>query len=427
MPMLFTDSSPLAEDRVPLEIDKRDGETIRSLAADIAELASRPIEQEKRDRWLHHNDLKTGRPLVFCDPENAWHEIIPDSSLECSGELARRWEFLLRKELFWGTQMHDDRVIQPFFDVPHIFRCTGWGVDVQHLGGEDGGAYRWESPVQSAADIDSLHAPEIAVEEEATQRVLALAHELFDGVLSVRLRTKWWWSLGLTWNLAAWRGLQQLMFDMVDQPDTIHRLMSVLRDGTMSLLDSLESRGLLAPNNDGSYVGSGGFGWTTELPQFDEENSVRCADMWGFAESQETVGISPEMFEEFIFPYQNTLLERFGLNCYGCCEPLDNRWHIVKRLPRLRRISVSPWANRAYMAEMLGDRYVYSLKPNPADLAMPEFDGDHIRSVLRKDLLAARGCRVEIIMKDTHTIRNDPSRVTQWVQIALEEAQNALA
>jgi hypothetical protein len=30
---------------------------------------------------------------------------------------------------------------------------------------------------------------------------------------------------------------------------------------------------------------------------------------------------------------------------------------------------------------------------------------------------------VEVIMKDNHTIRNDPTRVTRWCQIAREEAE----
>jgi hypothetical protein len=124
--------------------------------------------------------------------------------------------------------------------------------------------------------------------------------------------------------------------------------MSILRDGSLAVLDSLASRNLLSLNNGGEYVGSGGFGWSDQLPQPDFNGQVRTVDMWGFAESQETVAISPDMFEEFVFPYQLPLLERFGLNCYGCCEPLDKRWHIVKQLPRLPRISVSPWADREY-------------------------------------------------------------------------------
>ena len=129
------------------------------------------------------------------------------------------------------------------------------------------------------------------------------------------------------------------------------------------------------------------------------------------------------MFAEFIFPYQIPIQERFGLNCYGCCEPLDKRWHIVKQIPNLRRISVSPWANIADMAEKLEDRYIFSMKPSPTDLAMDGFDEARIRSELRAALQKTRGCRVEVLMKDNHTIRNDPRRVVRWVQIAREEAE----
>jgi hypothetical protein len=198
-----------------------------------------------------------------------------------------------------------------------------------------------------------------------------------------------------------------------------------LRDGHLAKLEFLERNGLLSLNNDGTYVGSGGFGWTRELPQPDFAGKVRTCDMWGFAESQETVGISPRMFAEFVFPYQVSILERFGLNCYGCCEPLDTRWHIVEQIPRLRRVSISPWSNIAVMAERLGDRYIFSMKPSPTDLALPSFDEEHVRAKLRQALQITRqhNCRVEVIMKDNHTIQNDPRRVIRWVQIAREEAE----
>ncbi len=149
---------------------------------------------------------------------------------------------------------------------------------------------------------------------------------------------------------------------------------------------------------------------------------VRTDDLWGFAESQETVGVSPQMFGEFIFPYQLTILSRFGLNCYGCCEPVDARWKYLEKIPHLRRVSVSPWAKIPRMAEYLGDRYIFSMKPNPADLAMPTFDEERIRANLRQAMQTTRNCRLEVIMKDNNTIGNDPRRVTRWVQIAREEA-----
>lgn len=421
--MLFTDSSPLACHQIALTITAADRTILQPLARQVAELAARPTEEEKQQLWLRHNALQPTRPLVFCDPENGWHEIFPAERLACQGELARLWEFALRKEIFWGADLCDDRVVQPYFDIAHVYTTTGWGLETPRIGGAHGGAYRWDSPVKSMDDLAKLHSPVITIDEETTQRVLALAHDLFDDYLTVRLRTKWWWSLGLTWNLAALRGLQQLMLDMIDQPELVHGLMAILRNGAMSVIDSLVVRNLLSPNHEGDYVGSGGFGWTTELPEPPNNGPLRPCNMWGFAESQETVGISPAMFEEFVFPYQLPLLQRFGLNCYGCCEPLDKRWQIVQRFPRLRRVSVSPWADRPFMAEMLGNQYIYSMKPTPADLALPTFDEEHIRHTLRKDLQATRHCHVEVIMKDNHTIAHDPARVIRWVQIAREEAE----
>ncbi len=189
-------------------------------------------------------------------------------------------------------------------------------------------------------------------------------------------------------------------------------------------------------NSENTYVGSGGFGFTRELPQDDfNGKKVRTIDMWGFCESQETVQVSPEMFEEFIFPYQAPIMERFGINCYGCCEPLHSRWHVVKRFDKLRRFpTIGALGGRSLhrlvhapialfkMADYLGADYIYSLKPAPADLALPTIDEDRIRKDLRKVLQITKGCRVEVIMKDNHTIGNNPENVTRWCKIAQEEA-----
>jgi hypothetical protein len=407
-----------------LTITQTDREVLRRLAGEVAALAARPIEDAKRDLWYRHNALEATRPVIFCDPENGWNEIITAADLACEGELARQWELSLRKEIFWSVEMRDDRVIEPFFDVPYIHTISDWGLRGTKVGGLDGGAFRWASPIKSEADLDQLRFPHITVDHEATQRLAELAESIFGDRLTVRIKLSWWWTLGLTQTLIELRGLDQFMYDLADNPDLAHRLMAFLRDGTMAMLDYLEENSLLSLNNGGTYVGSGGFGWTRELPQPDYVGRVRLCDMWGFAESQETVGISPAMFAEFVLPYQLPMLERFGLNCYGCCEPLDKRWHVVKQVPRLRRVSVSPWSDRAKMADMLGDRFIYSMKPNPADLARPTFDEKDIRAKLREALRVTRDCRVEVIMKDNHTINHDPRRVIRWVQIAREETEN---
>jgi hypothetical protein len=396
---------------------------LRDLAIKLAELASGDSENEKKSLWYKHNALERTRPLIMCDPEGGWNEII--TNLECENETARMWEWFLRREIFWGSAINDDRVIEPYFNIHYTFTESDWGVHETYTGGEKGGSYSWDAPLKNLDDLSGLHFPRLSIDREMTEMHLDMAKEIFRDILTVRLRSVWWgwwWSLGLTQTLIKLRGLEQIMYDMVDNPKGVHNLMAFIRDGHLAKIEFLEKNNYLMLNNEGDYVGSGGFGWTNDLPQKDfNGDRVRAKDMWCLFESQETSHISPEMFEEFVFQYQLPVMEKFGLICYGCCEPLDKRWHIVKKTPNLRRISVSPWANMSDMAEMLSDKYIYSWKPNPAYLASTVFDEPTIRKYVQDGLEKTRGCNLEIIMKDNHTIGNDPNRVVRWVQIVREE------
>jgi hypothetical protein len=195
------------------------------------------------------------------------------------------------------------------------------------------------------------------------------------------------------------------------------------RDDHAHFMDWAEREGLLTPNTAGDYVGSGGLGYTDELPRrpVADEASLRWEDLWGFSESQETVGISPRMFTEFILPYQVPLLNRFGLACYACCEGIDKRIDpVLAAVPRLRRVSVSPWADQPVMARKLAGRCIYSRKPNPALICI-SFDEAAIRADLAQTLDLAGGGTLEIIMKDTHTVLHQPWRISRWVELAREE------
>jgi len=402
-------------------VSEKDKKILRSLAAKVAELSARPLEKEKRQLWHDHNCLKPVRPVVFCDPENGWNEIITENQLKCTGELAVKWEMVLRKEIFWGESILDDKVIEQYFEIGYTYNESDWGVRPKMYGGTDGGSYVWDAPIKKYTDIDKIKFPTINVDYETTNRTLEVANDVFGDILKVRLRGVWWWTLGLTFVLVSLRGMDAVMLDMIDKPDFIHSMMKIISEGTLKKLDFLEDNGLLSLNNE-SYVGSGGFGYTRELPAKDfNQSKVRTIDMWGFCDSQETIGISPKMFEEFIFPYQLPILKRFGLNCYGCCEPIDPRWHIIKNAPNLRRVSVSPWANLEKMAEYLEDNYIYSAKLSPTPLAEPVMNKELVRSEIRKALEVSKGCVVELLMKDNNTLGRNPGNVINWVRIAKEE------
>jgi hypothetical protein len=407
-----------------LDIATAERSVLRQLAGQVAGIAASDEMARRRELWRRHNQLEQTRPLLLCDPENGWNEIITNTQLQCRGALARRWEMELRKEIFWGEEMGDDKPVEPYFDVPYTVSPDDWGLATEIHQTDFDGAKNWESAITDySKDLKRLHAPQFEINWEVTDGSLNLAQELFGDLLQVRRKGTWWWSMGLTVRAMFFRHIDKLYLDMMDSPDELKELISIISNGLMTKLDYLEQNGLLTLNNDGTYVGSGGYGFTDELPKRDFKGKVRCKDMWGFCESQETLGISPAMYQEFIFPYEQPLLARFGLNCYGCCEPLELRWPIVKQHANLRRVSCSPWANVEKMAGYLGADYIMSLKLLPTPLSIPTFQPEAARQELRKVFAIARGCRVECLMKDTHTLGHRPENAVEWCRVAKEEAR----
>jgi hypothetical protein len=407
-------------------VSPRDRTIIRELAKRVGEIAADPAQQIKKQLWLAHNALEETRPLIFADPENAWYEVIPAKQLRCDGNLARIWEFKLLKEIYWAKRIRDDRVIEPAFRVYHVFEEIERGIEAKIIGGEGGGAYRWDSPLTDYTDLDKLKFRTIQVDSEKTAKFHDLARDVLGDILKVSLEGIWWWSHGMTSDLILLRGFERTLYDMSDNPEGLHRLMAFLRDEGLAKLDFLQASGLLSLNNGGDFVGTGGYGWSSELPAADYDGlHVRTQDMWGFSESQETVGVSPQRFEEFVFAYQLPILERFALNIYGCCEPLDSRFEIIKRIPRLRKVTVSPWSDARGMAEKLGRDYIYSWKVNPAEIAPPLIDETQIRQGLREAFAATsqNHCRVEVLMRDVMTLGGNPENIIRWTQIAREESE----
>lgn len=367
---------------------------------------------------------------MLCDPENGWNEIVTDSQIKCVNSIARHWENYLRKLIFWGNEMNDDYVVEPYFDLPYVYKEKLWGVAGSNKKASekktqlDGGAYHIETVLEDYSQIKDITKPELDIDYKTTENLLETAHEIFDGNLSPRTNTVWFWSVGLTDEFTFLRGMDKLLYDFYDEPESIHQVMDILLKGTMEKLDFLEANNLFCLNNDGTYVGSGGIGFIDTLPPADFDGKVKTKDMWALAESQVTIGVAPDMFKEFIFPYQKKLMERFALTCYGCCEPMDERIDIVRTVSNLRRVSVSAWANKQIMADKLKHDYIYSMKPTPAHLAMPKMDEELVRREIKEALKITRDNCLEIVMKDNHTLGNNPDNLKNWVKIVREEIES---
>ncbi len=416
-------------------INKNDIQVLRNLLKRKAELSQLTVMKERRDLWTRLATWKNGsgtqmtRPMILAETQGVLDELVPLSTLRCQEEWARQMERGLLELIFRVEQVKDDWVVEPWLEFGWFISTSSFGVErVLVRGNNEGklGSYHWNAPIKDLdRDFDQLHIRKMSVDRQKTLAWKNLLEEHFGDILPVRLRANYWWTTGMTWEAINLIGLEGLMLALYDNPAGLHRLMAFLRDDFMHMLDWMEQENLLTLNNENDYIGSGSIGYTKDLPAdgWHKDTPVRVQDLWGLSESQETVGVSPRLFEEFIFPYQQPVIERFGLSYYGCCEPVHSRIKIIKQLNNLRRVSVSPWCDQEMIARELGDEIIFCRKPNPALISTEAWDEESMRQDIHTTLRAANGCRLEFAMKDVHTLNNQPWRLGRWVQIAREESE----
>lgn len=415
----------------PWGILPSDRTVLRELAERKIAVAHDAENVERRRLWYALDDGFAERPMVLAE---SWvsFEDMPDSNLVCQEEWARDIEKTLRFEIFQFEQIGDDHVVEPHVNVNWDVTASDYGVEVRQEYAErvsgNISSRHWDPPIKDLdRDLDKLRPRAFSVNREKTWAWKAFLDEVFAGILDVRIRGGFWWTTGMTQTAVDLIGLEPLMENMCMNPGGLHRLMAFLRDDCLAYAEWLEDEGLLSLNNENDYIGSGSMGYTRALPKPDRKpcDPVQLKDLWVLSESQETVLCGPAQFEEFVFQYQQPVIEQFGRCYYGCCEPVHSRWPYLKKLGNLKRLSISPWCDQEHMAEALGRNYVFSRKPNPTLVSVSDFDEDLIRKDLQHTLAATRDCNVEIIMKDVHTLCGHPERLARWVQIAREMIENA--
>src|SRR4030067_506469 len=150
--------------------------------------------------------------------------------------------------------------------------------------------------------------------------------------------------------------------------------MAFLRDNVLRIMRWAEVEHLLILNNGNQDSFGSSYNFTTRLPAPGSNGSPpHLSDLWGFTNSQETVGVSPRKYHEFCFPYYREVCEPFGLLYYGCCEPAHPFWGDIRQLPHLKKVSISRWCDQNFMGEALrGSEIVYSRKPDPHYLSVDE-------------------------------------------------------
>ena len=350
---------------------------LRALAGEYMQCATTPGQQEKIALWRALNRCDMQRPMITMD-QLPWQELACDT-LNCriSDEYWRKLEQQLRQSIYQHRYFPVDVVLDPCVVLPFC---------------ED-------------------------------QTVLAQAREIFEGVAPVRMS-------GLGFHLGVWDkiteelGVDECYFAFYDEPERLHAEMQRRTDEVICQIEQANALGL---HDDNATLCHCSHVFTDELlPDCGAGHGPQSKNCWAFGLAQLMTATSPDIFEEFELPYITRMAAHFGAIYYGCCDRLDDRLDLVKRIPNVRKVSCSPWSNKENFAQQLGTKLVLSAKPNPAYLADTSMDDNVVRRELEEycTLAKAYGLSLEFLLKDVSTIKKDPARLTRWADIAMQVVQN---
>lgn len=406
-------------------MNTKDKKILRSLGNQIAEIAALPVQQETIALWKAINGLSPIRGMVMVD-QIPWHEMDVNNELKIQTEDAfcRGIETQLRRILYLWKHMRADMVVEPFVTIGKSIGNSGFGVGVvEERAVSDPRnsvvGHRYIDQIKTEEDIMKIQMPKIVYNEEATKKNEERAHEIFDGILKVRMQGAF--PSFAPWDrIVQWRGTDNMILDLVDRPDFMHKIIDRLTNAHLSMLNQLEEKGLLGYGQSKIHC-TGAFTDELPAPDFDPQKS-RAKDLWTCGMAQIFSTVSPAMHKEFEIDYAARWYQRFGLGYYGCCEPLDKKVEIIRDLPRVRKISMSPWIDLEKGAEQIERDFVFSRKPNPAFLAWDTWRPEAVEKELRETLETCNryGCPVEFILKDISTVRYQPQRLWEWVDIAMK-------
>ena len=404
---------------------------LRELAKRYMEIANLPVMEERRRLWYDHNACRSMRPPIVMEWESFGKEFLPTPV--CTSPAAVSIERRLLGPILNEGLICDDKVVSPYFPLDWAIEHEPYGLPVVREHAKDGegrslGFIDLHPIHDLVLDLPRLQPSRSSVDREKTLDWKNLVEETLGDILPVRMQNRSLdWYCTPSQRIVELMGLQNMMYAMVDEPDAMHELYAAIVADTRRFIDWLEQEELLTLNNANDYVGSGSYGFTAELPSPDRKpGRVTSLDLWGNLNSQETVGISPSMFHEFVYPYYKEMASWFGLVYYGCCEPVHEIWtDSIRHLHGLRKVSVSAWCDEAAIGESLrSGKVIYSRKPSPNFIGVGTvMDEEAFADSIDATLKAARGCPLEFIQRDVYTLSGDISKAGREVRIIRERIE----
>jgi len=401
-------------------VTKKDKTIIRELAERYKQMAEDPKCLERAQRIRKTNSLDPVRPIVWIE-ELPWHELNIDGALDlhCEMPLARDMELFFRKTQLKWKYFQADMVVEDVFYIQKACETSGTGAVVSEETVAIDSAnhiisHHYNDVLDTEEKLYALKPPVVTANPEQDRRNVETAGELLDGILPVKLR-------GHPIYHAPWdvisrlRGVEPILIDLADRPEFMHKTIALFTDFYISRWKQMEAAGLMESNLLDVHCTPA---YCDDLPEGDQQNGSKLKDVWFRGTAQLFGSISPQMHEEFDLQYMKRAMELCGPVYYGCCEALDTRIDLLKKIPNMRKIGASTWADVRSCAEQIAGNYVLSQKPNPAFVA-GQADEHVIGNETAKTVEACLKyrCPYDIVLKDISTVSYNINNLVTWNKV----------
>lgn len=391
---------------------------LKELAHEVLAVAHSREHQRRRELWVAFHALCPPRPLVhYAMYTGVWEREIASRDMFChTTGLPRAIEVQLRAKLWKARNIPDDEPLLPtiWLNTPHPpGDARLWGVSLPVARTAERGAYKPIPPLQEETDLDRLHYPPYEELSEAKRVLYEEANELTGGLLPIKFHSDELHYGPFEWAVRL-RGMDNLLYDVIDRPEFVHRLMDFITEGMIRYHRAREAAG--AVDAEASWAIHMIY---DDVPPGKENLLSGC---WAYIHAQSAASLSPRMYAELVHPYNARIASLFGKVYYHGCEDLSAKAEIIKHLPNLRLFHVSPWTPVEPVVKVLGNRFALEVHSHPTKVLF-EFSEQEIREELRQRHEAAKGTVHVLKLCDVETVGEHWERLKMWTEVARETAE----
>lgn len=411
-----------------------DTAVLKPLVAELLQRAAQPRQDQLKKLWADHQAMRPTGKIPVCVyyegiPSTQWQVILGDNAAPlCRTAIGRHIENDLRQRLWIAANVPDDHIVWPTVTVrPAMARNVDWGVAFGLSGSKNPEDARHFTPVfTDGIDVSRLKFADMEVDAAATAAAIEQAHELVGPGVKVFVQ---YGHLGYCpFDVAVqMRGMDSIMYDVIDCPDKVHAMMEFLTAAHVQHHLNREKRGWINifPSDDGRYTA---FGWRVHSAYLADDFHSRMPalrDEWAYVSAQTSSGLGPDMYAQFVQPYNQRLASLFCNKTvyYHGCECLDQKLDVLAGLANLRRFHVSPWSSVPAAAAKFAGKAVLEVHSHPGRVFFGQTQAQ-MKADLQELIRQASTAQLDLNLSDIHNVNNQPHVLTAWAQAAQEVSGN---